>query len=129
MQAADGLPEADIAAATPVAHGFSTSATEPVSKDVAPFLSKHIPDQYSSAPPAKDTTAPQANTRFCYRHRPDLKCRRQADEMTMDHLQKVCSLFDCLVAESLYLDFILISNVTPCLHVCFCFFFFFITLR
>lgn len=59
---------------------------------VAPFLAKHIPDQYaplggmdsSGSPEAKDS-----NTKYCYRHRPDLKCRRQANEPSMDQLQHV----------------------------------------
>ena len=60
---------------------------------VAPFLAKHIPDQYAPLggpdsfgnPKAKDS-----NTKYCYRHRPDLKCRRQADEPSMEKLQQVC---------------------------------------
>ncbi|CZS93251.1 probable sulfur controller-2 protein [Rhynchosporium agropyri] len=62
---------------------------------VAPFLARHIPEQYApmgtgvmgagepSAPKAKDP-----NTKYCYRHRPDSKCRRTADEPTMDNLQR-----------------------------------------
>ena len=55
---------------------------------VAPFLAKHIPDQYAPLPPA---TASQKdpNTKYCYRHRPDAKCRRTADEPTMENLQNV----------------------------------------
>ncbi|KAK6341214.1 hypothetical protein TWF696_008300 [Orbilia brochopaga] len=49
---------------------------------VVPFLSKHIPDQYASQQP------PKTNTKYCYRHHPDLKCRRQADEPTMEEVQK-----------------------------------------
>ena len=63
---------------------------------VAPFLAKHIPSQYAPLgkagipalerfDPLKD---PNPNSKFCYRHRPDTLCRRQADEMTMDKLQK-----------------------------------------
>ena len=57
---------------------------------VAPFLAKHIPDQYAPLPPA---TASQKdpNTKYCYRHRPDAKCRRTADEPTMENLQNVRS--------------------------------------
>lgn len=59
---------------------------------VAPFLTRHIPDQYaplggpngSQKEPVKDP-----NSKFCYRHRPDLLCRRQADEPSMDQLQRV----------------------------------------
>ncbi|KAI5307264.1 hypothetical protein KEM56_001558 [Ascosphaera pollenicola] len=31
---------------------------------------------------------PALNSRYCYRHNPDLKCRRQADGKTMDELQR-----------------------------------------
>lgn len=62
---------------------------------IAPFLSKHIPEQY--APVGVQVEQSQlptgnANTRYCYRHRHDLKCRRQADEQSMKRLQKVPSL-------------------------------------
>ncbi|KAL8928754.1 MAG: hypothetical protein Q9208_001532 [Pyrenodesmia sp. 3 TL-2023] len=57
---------------------------------VAPFLAEHIPDQYShlgtSSTSAKSGDA-DPSTKYCYRHRPDLKCRRQADEPSMDQLQ------------------------------------------
>lgn len=59
---------------------------------VAPFLAEHIPDQYAhlgtSSTPAMPGNA-DPNTKYCYRHRPDLKCRRQADEPSMDQLQHV----------------------------------------
>lgn len=57
---------------------------------VAPFLAKHIPDSYApQGPMLSSTRNKDPNTKFCYRHRPDLKCRRQADELTMGHLQRV----------------------------------------
>lgn len=78
---------------------LSPGQVESVKKDVAPFLSKYIPDQYSSVPPTDAQEQrpsgggpgrSQANTKFCYRHRPDVKCRRQvADEKAMEELQKV----------------------------------------
>ena len=58
---------------------------------VAPFLHKHIPNQYnpqgvqSSVQPADNNSS----TKYCYRHHPDIKCRRQADEPSMDQLQNV----------------------------------------
>lgn len=57
---------------------------------VAPFLAKHIPSQY--APLGKDEkpvgeARKDPNSKFCYRHRPDMLCRRQADEPSMDKLQ------------------------------------------
>ncbi|KAL8706097.1 MAG: hypothetical protein Q9201_000799 [Fulgogasparrea decipioides] len=57
---------------------------------VAPFLAQHIPNQYAplGGLPASDKSAnADPNTKYCYRHRPDLKCRRQADEPSMDQLQ------------------------------------------
>lgn len=72
---------------------------ESVKRDVAPFLSKHIPGQYnpqSATTPTKPHNAvtpsspSQNNNSYCYRHRPDVKCRRQAaDERAMEELQKV----------------------------------------
>ncbi|KAF8473970.1 quinon protein alcohol dehydrogenase-like superfamily [Kalaharituber pfeilii] len=70
----------------PATAAIPSTATESVSKDVAPFLTKHIPEQYASALPQDDSK--QGSTKYCYRHRPDVKCRRQADEMSMDLLQK-----------------------------------------
>ena len=61
-------------------------------RNVAPFLAKHIPDQYAPlGAPEQHTDRDHKNhsSKFCYRHRPDLKCRRQANEPTMDQLQHV----------------------------------------
>ncbi|KAJ2967832.1 hypothetical protein NQ176_g9478 [Zarea fungicola] len=65
-----------------------------VGKTVSPFLKEHIPGIY--APVGKDfpeESSPLAipkdgNTRFCYRHRPDSKCRRTADETKMGMIQR-----------------------------------------
>ncbi|KAG6999420.1 E3 ubiquitin ligase complex SCF subunit sconB [Physcia stellaris] len=57
---------------------------------VAPFLAKHIPDQYAPSGGMDSSGSPKvkdSNTKYCYRHRPDLKCRRQANEPSMDQLQ------------------------------------------
>jgi F-box and WD-40 domain protein MET30 len=73
-----------------------TIASKHANQTVGPFLAKHIPAQYAPLgkagnpalqrfDPLKD---PNPNSKFCYRHRPDTLCRRQADEMTMDKLQK-----------------------------------------
>lgn len=82
-------------------HSFNNVTTTPAKladESVAPFLAKHIPEQY--APLGSRTGKPAdmsiANSKFCYRHRPDLKCRRQADEPSMDKLQRVCSFWCCL---------------------------------
>ncbi|KAK3634607.1 hypothetical protein LTR56_015187 [Elasticomyces elasticus] len=61
---------------------------------VAPFLAKHIPMQYNplgglprGPHPLQADEPEQGSTKFCYRHRPDVKCRRQANEPSMDQLQ------------------------------------------
>ena len=67
---------------------------------VMPFLAEHIPMQYNALGSAPPAWMPQSNgeqdeeglqertdSRFCYRHRPDLKCRRQANEPSMKELQ------------------------------------------
>ncbi|TGZ83347.1 WD40 repeat-like protein [Ascodesmis nigricans] len=70
------------------------NTSETVRQDIGPFLRNHIPQQYSSQNTAEPDTRnvqlkpPPTNTRYCYRHRPDLKCRRQANEPTMEQLQR-----------------------------------------
>lgn len=70
---------------------------------VAPFLAEHIPMQYnpvgnghasglamqstSSQEQNQHEVGEKSNTKFCYRHQPDLKCRRQANEPSMEQLQ------------------------------------------
>ncbi|KAG9582063.1 WD40 repeat-like protein, partial [Aureobasidium melanogenum] len=66
---------------------------------IAPFLAKHIPTQYNpvghlipqstSTDLNHDHHQDPSSTKFCYRHRPDLKCRRQANEPSMEQLQNV----------------------------------------
>ncbi|ESU12694.1 sulfur controller 2 [Fusarium graminearum PH-1] len=70
-----------------------------VGKTVSPFLKEHIPGLYApfgkasmplSPPPTNDTTVVRKkdpNSKFCYRHRPDSKCRRAADESKMGFIQ------------------------------------------
>lgn len=68
-----------------------------VGKTVTPFLKQHIPAIYapigktsqqdielSASPRKKDP-----NSKYCYRHRPDSKCRRAADETKMGFIQSV----------------------------------------
>jgi hypothetical protein len=65
-------------------------------KKVTPFLTEHIPQTYNpmSTQPSPfmgtpmDST-PESNTKYCNRHRPDRKCRRQADGPSMEQLQTV----------------------------------------
>ncbi|KYK56492.1 sulfur controller-2 [Drechmeria coniospora] len=68
--------------------------TELVTKTVSPFLKEHIPGIY--APVGKghrdgagtdQVRKTDPNTRYCYRHRPDSKCRRAADESKMGFIQ------------------------------------------
>lgn len=70
-----------------------SAATRLAGQTVAPFLAKHIPEQYAPLGgldmPRDSTANPDPNTKYCYRHRPDRKCRRQADELSMDQLQHV----------------------------------------
>ncbi|GAB0135319.1 E3 ubiquitin ligase complex SCF subunit scon-2 [Epichloe bromicola] len=72
-------------------------ASELVVKTVSPFLKEHIPGLYApigkgnikadSTSPATWARTKDPNTKFCYRHRPDSKCRRAADESKMGFIQ------------------------------------------
>lgn len=71
----------------------NTTITKLTGQTIAPFLARHIPAQYAplgGSENSKDTAVSEnPNTRYCYRHRPDLKCRRQVNEPSMDQLQHV----------------------------------------
>lgn len=61
-----------------------------IGKTVTPFLKEHIPRLYAPiGKPNNEQTAREKNpnTRYCYRHRPDSKCRRAADEAKMVMIQ------------------------------------------
>ncbi|KAK9452212.1 quinon protein alcohol dehydrogenase-like superfamily [Limtongia smithiae] len=47
---------------------------------MAPFLTRHIPERLYPESHKESRT-------FCYRHHPDFKCKRQADETNMEDLQ------------------------------------------
>lgn len=69
-----------------------SAASKLAGQTVAPFLARHIPDQYAPLGGLDQPSSPankNPNTKYCYRHRPDLKCRRQANEPSMDQLQHV----------------------------------------
>lgn len=69
-----------------------TSTAKFADQTVAPFLTRHIPQQYAplgGLNSSQGKASKDPNSRFCYRHRPDLLCRRQADEPSMDQLQRV----------------------------------------
>lgn len=71
--------------------GLSATSKQ-AGQTVAPFLARHIPDQYApmgGLDAAGKAMRKDPNTKFCYRHRPDLKCRRQVNEPSMDQLQHV----------------------------------------
>ena len=73
-----------------------------ISQTVTPFLREHIPSNY--APISKvdndDTSmSKDPNSKFCYRHRPDSKCRKAADESKMVTIQRVCPNMKPLAAR------------------------------
>lgn len=68
-----------------------------IEKMITPYLAQHIPQQYNPLGGA-DTPHNHANTKYCYRHRPDLLCRRQADEPSMEQLQQVSTRHNNLLA-------------------------------
>ena len=76
-------------------NGAMTNSTSKLTdRNVAPFLVKHIPEQHPASPVKsieKSHEHRDKNSVHCCRHRSDLKCRRQADEPSMDQLQRVSS--------------------------------------
>jgi len=71
---------------------YISTTSELAGKAVAPFLAQHIPEQYAPLGGPGQTAGvvtKDPNSKYCYRHRPDLKCRRQANEPSMDQLQRV----------------------------------------
>jgi F-box/WD-40 domain protein MET30 len=71
----------------------SKGASRQLEKMITPYLAQHIPQQYNPLGGDQHNVRPaNANTKYCYRHRPDMLCRRQADEPSMEQLQKVCWL-------------------------------------
>lgn len=65
-----------------------------MSQSVTPFLREHIPGLYApiGKPDLPSMTALKTkdpNSKYCYRHRPDSKCRRAADETKMGVIQSV----------------------------------------
>lgn len=66
------------------------NASNKIEKMIAPYLAHHIPQQYNPFGGGDEQHVPaNANTKYCYRHRPDMLCRKQADEPTMEQLQNV----------------------------------------
>ncbi|KAK8234396.1 sulfur metabolite repression control protein-like protein SconB [Phyllosticta capitalensis] len=68
-----------------------SSTSKQAVETVQPFLAQHIPNQYNplgNHPQPPSAVDRSSNTKYCYRHRPDIKCRRQANEPSMEQLQK-----------------------------------------
>jgi F-box/WD-40 domain protein MET30 len=78
-------------------HGETTEdldekKSQKIGKMITPYLAQHIPNQYNpqgADRDGQDARGSTADTKYCYRHRPDLLCRRQADEPSMKELQDV----------------------------------------
>ncbi|KAJ5224006.1 E3 ubiquitin ligase complex SCF subunit sconB [Penicillium chermesinum] len=83
-----GEPASD--PSTPHQTDTSENLAEMAKKKVAPFLIKHQPRQYAPLTSDDGTlTIPRSvNSGYCYRHKPDSKCSRQADEQSMRQLQQ-----------------------------------------
>ncbi|KAL7626514.1 hypothetical protein AAE478_003286 [Parahypoxylon ruwenzoriense] len=63
-----------------------------MSQSVTPFLREHIPGLYApigkpDLPSMASVKTKDPNSKYCYRHRPDSKCRRAADETKMGLIQ------------------------------------------
>jgi len=62
-----------------------------IGKTVTPFLKEHIPSLYAPVGRSRNEESAREknpNTKYCYRHRPDSKCRRAADEAKMVMIQR-----------------------------------------
>ena len=64
------------------------STAKHAAQTVAPFLARHIPEQYAPLGKTDRGLRGDENSKYCYRHRPDMLCRRQPNEVSMDQLQK-----------------------------------------
>ncbi|KIW04743.1 hypothetical protein, variant [Verruconis gallopava] len=72
-----------------------SSTDKTAGKTISPFLAKHIPNTYNpmnhQQGQAMNEPGSASNTKYCNRHRPDRKCRRQADGPSMEQLQSELS--------------------------------------
>ena len=77
----------------PTSRHSPNSLDQQATQSIAPFLTRHIPLQYAPLGDEEGRSSSQRmdnrNTKYCYRHHPDLKCRRPIDEPSMDQLQSV----------------------------------------
>lgn len=67
-----------------------------VVQTVTPFLKEHVPNLYAPVSKIEASYARESsvlhknfNSKYCYRHRPDSKCRKAADEDKMAMIQTV----------------------------------------
>lgn len=61
-----------------------------IRQTVMPFLKEHIPELYApigKADNQETSRRKDPNSKYCYRHRPDSKCRKAADEKKMATIQ------------------------------------------
>jgi hypothetical protein len=88
-------PAADLTHTDQEANIVISANTKLAENSVAPFLAQHIPAHHALLGESDQSHqvgpkgAEKSNTKYCYRHRPDLKCRRLVDEPSMDQLQRV----------------------------------------
>lgn len=79
----------------PTSRHSPNSLDQQATQSIAPFLTRHIPLQYAPLGEEEGRSSSHRmdnrNTKYCYRHHPDLKCRRPVDEPSMDQLQSVCT--------------------------------------
>jgi F-box/WD-40 domain protein MET30 len=71
---------------------LANMSTALTGKAVAPFLKEYIPVLYApigKADNVETSKRKDPNSKYCYRHRPDSKCRRAADESKMVMIQSV----------------------------------------
>lgn len=78
-------------------NGTMTVPNKLADRNVAPFLAKYIPEQHTSSDvnnskKEKPYECKDQTSVHCCRNRSEIKCRRQADESTMDQLQRVSYL-------------------------------------
>ncbi|KAJ5585580.1 E3 ubiquitin ligase complex SCF subunit sconB [Penicillium hispanicum] len=90
LDATDMMPEADRSPPGDASDSAADKLAELAKQNVAPFLTKYQPRQY--APLRSEDGTPSVprsvNAGYCYRHQPDSKCARQADEQSMRQLQR-----------------------------------------
>ena len=85
---ASGVTVADSEQSREMENISMSSTTEQARQAIVPFLAKHIPEQYAPRSPSISATMDDRK-KYCNRHRPDLRCRRQINEPSMEQLQSV----------------------------------------